>query len=467
MTMKNTARLVIAATQSGSGKTTIVTGLLAALKSRGLTVQSFKVGPDYIDPGYHRLASGRAAHNLDTWLVPSARLPEIFAAECAGADIAIVEGVMGLYDGGRGGVSSTAEIARLLDAPVLLVIDCKSMGASAAAIARGFRDYDSSVDIAGVILNRLGSATHEAMIREAMAGIDMPVFGALRRSDELVMPERHLGLLPVEENSEQQVIAKMGAAVASALDIDGIIELAQGAATVREARDTTGAEKITTLGAKKCRIGIARDEAFSFYYPTSLAVLERMGAELVPFSPLHDSVLPEVDGIIIGGGFPEMFATGLAANRPLRDSIRRAAEAGMPIYAECGGYMYLLERLVDFAGATHAMVGVFSGAATMTQKLQMVGYVEAELTEPSVLGPAGTKLHGHEFHFSVDSDTEASRPFIFTKLRNGARYAAGQSSRRALGSYLHLHFAGCEPAAASFVAACVAFRQESDKYGAI
>lgn len=459
MNTKNIPRLVIAATQSGSGKTTIVTGLLAALKSRGLTVQSFKIGPDYIDPGYHRLASGRAAHNLDTWLVPSARLPEIFADECSGADIAIVEGVMGLYDGGRGGVSSTAEIAHLIDAPVLLVIDCKSMGASAAAIARGFRDYDSSVNVAGVILNRLGSATHETMIREAMAGVNMPVYGALRRSDELKMPERHLGLLPVEENSEQQVIAKMGAAVASALDIDGITRLAQSSVTACTASDTASAENQPTTGTKKCRIGIARDEAFSFYYPTSLAVLERMGAELVPFSPLHDSELPEVDGIIIGGGFPEMFAAELAANVTMCESISRAADGNMPIYAECGGYMYLLERLVDFSGEPHAMVGVFSGEATMTQKLQMVGYVEAELTEPSILGPVGTTMHGHEFHFSVDSEADTARPFIFTKLRNGARYAAGQSHKRALGSYLHLHFAGCEQSAVSFVAACEDFRQ--------
>lgn len=454
-TNTNIPRLVIAATQSGSGKTTIVTGLLAALKSRGLKVQSFKVGPDYIDPGYHRLASGRAAHNLDAWLVPQDRLPEIFVAECAGADIAVIEGVMGLYDGGRGGVSSTAEIAQLLGAPVLLVIDCKSMGVSAAAIAQGFREYDNTVQVAGVILNRLGSPTHEAMIREAMAGIDMRVFGALRRNDELKMPERHLGLLPVEENSEQQVVAKMGAAVAAALDIDGIIALARGGVAcekVTTVTKTSGQAPILT--PKKCRIGIARDEAFSFYYPTSLAVLESLGAELVPFSPLHDGELPSVDGLLIGGGFPEMFAAKLAANLSMRVSIRRAADSGLPIYAECGGYMYLLDSMMDFAGTSHAMVGVFSGQAVMTQKLQMVGYVTAELLRDTVIGLAGMQIHGHEFHFSVESADVTERPFKFTKLRNGATYAAGQTRNNAVGSYLHLHFAGATRAAENFVAAC-------------
>ena len=453
-------RIVIGATQSGSGKTTIVTGLLAALKERGLTVQSFKVGPDYIDPGYHELASGRAAHNLDTWLTPKQVVPAIFAAACEGADIAVVEGVMGLYDGGRQGVSSTAEVAKLIDAPVLLVIDAKSMGASAAAIAQGFRDYDKTVQLAGVILNRLGSDTHESMIREAMKAIGMEVYGALRREENLQLPERHLGLLPVQENEEYQVIDQMGKAVGQQLDIEALLRLA------RAAKPLKGYEPFLRGKQKPmaCRIGVAQDEAFSFYYPTSLKVLKHLGAELIPFSPLRDKTLPDVDGLLIGGGFPEMFAADLAANESMRQAVREKAAAGMPIYAECGGFMYLMESLTDFSGNVHAMAGVFSGQAVMTKKLQMVGYVEAVLTQDSLLGRKGTKLHGHEFHFSVEQAAEdEKRPFAFTKLRNNQTYGAGRKYKNALGSYLHLHFAGCPAAAESFVENCLAWKLEKEK----
>ncbi|SFB08221.1 cobyrinate a,c-diamide synthase [Selenomonas ruminantium] len=455
--MKNISRLVIAATQSGAGKTTIVTGLLAALRQRGLSVQSFKAGPDYIDPGYHALASGQPAHNLDSWLTPKEILPEILAAEAESADIAVVEGVMGLYDGGRQGISSTAEIAKIIKAPVLLVIDAKSMGASAAAIAQGFRDYDPSVKLAGVILNRLGSDTHEAMIREAMAGIDMPVFGALRRNDSLRMPERHLGLVPVEENKERELIGRMGEAVAGQLDLDKLLALARSAEHLAIKESSLPGE-----GQYSCRIGVAKDEAFSFYYPASLKVLAKLGAEIVPFSPLHDEKLPAVDGLFIGGGFPEMFAGQLAANAAMRQAIGQAAQSDMPILAECGGYMYLMDSLQDFAGVSHPMVGVFSGQAVMTEKLQMVGYVEAELQKDSLLGRAGTKLKGHEFHFSKEREPiqQDKAPFIFRKLRNNSEYPAGQQVKNVLGSYLHLHFAGCLDAAENFVRQCAAYKEK-------
>jgi hypothetical protein len=447
----NIPRIVVAATQSGGGKTTLVTGLLAALRGRGLCVQSFKVGPDYIDLGYHQLASGRTGHNLDTWLVPEERLTEIFARECAGADIAVIEGVMGLYDGGRRGISSTAAIAKALSAPVLLVIDAKSVGASAAATALGFRTYDRELNLAGVLLNRLGSETHEEMIREAMAGIDLRVYGALRRDAALALPERHLGLTPVEEHAAAETVRTVGARVETGLDLDGILELARSAEVLAAAGVQGGAP------SDSVRVGVARDEAFSFYYAASLAELEACGAEIVEFSPLYDEMLPDVDGIIIGGGFPEMFAGQLSANAAMRSSIRRAAEEGMPIYAECGGYMYLMQSLVDFAGAEYVMAGVFPVRARMTEKLQMVGYVEAEQTVDTVLGSAGLLLHGHEFHFSVeeaDDTAEIVRPLRFTKLRNGAQYEAGCIYRNVLGSYLHLHFAGAQTAAKYFVEAC-------------
>ena len=454
--MKNIPRLVIAATQSGAGKTTIVTGLLAALRQRGLRVQSFKAGPDYIDPGYHALASGCPAHNLDSWLTPKEVLPAILTAEAAAADVAIIEGVMGLYDGGRQGISSTAEIAKILQAPVLLVIDAKSMGASAAAIAQGFRDYDRSVQLAGVILNRLGSATHEAMIREALAKIGMPVLGAWRRDDSLHLPERHLGLVPVEENHEQALISKLGQVAAASMDLDKLVALAESAAPL-------AVTELAVMAENKyaCRIGVAKDEAFSFYYPASLKVLEKMGAQIVPFSPLHDEKLPAVDGVLIGGGFPEMFAAQLAANISLRQELKALATDGLPILAECGGYMYMMESLRDFAGNTHEMVGALPGKTEMTAKLQMVGYVEAELQADSLLGKKGEKLRGHEFHFSKEQTVAAETAvFTFRKLRNNTEYPAGQQYKNVLGSYLHLHFAGCVSAAESFVRKCAVYRQE-------
>ena len=496
----NIPRVVIAGTQSGSGKTTLVTGLLAALKARGLRVQSYKVGPDYIDPGFHALASGRPAHNLDTWLVGEERLPALFAESMGDADLAVIEGVMGLYDGGRKGVSSTAEVAKLLDAPVLLAIDCKSMGASAAAIALGFRAYDKGVDIAGVLLNRLGSSTHEAMIRSAMEGIQMPVYGAVHRDDSLHLSERHLGLTPTTETEAAGVVKKMGEAIEGQVDIAKLVELAKKALPlhvstapplgelssdseterVTQDRDSRFCQQVENLVTplpspplrgtsprggglerkRSLRIAVARDAAFSFYYPTSLAVLERLGATLVPFSPLEDAALPEdVSGALFGGGFPEMFAEKLAANQSMRAAIRAAAARGLPIYAECGGYMYLMEELVDFDGNHHAMCGVFSGSAVMTKKLQMVGYVTARLNEDTILGTSGTELKGHEFHFSQEEEgNEPARPFTFTKLRNGMAYAAGQRYKNALGSYLHLHFAGCPEAAKHFVEACARTR---------
>lgn len=454
-------RIVIAATQSGSGKTTVVTGLLWALREKGVSVQSFKIGPDYIDPGYHELASGRPGHNLDSWLVPKERLKELFLRTAARAEIAVIEGVMGLYDGGRKGISSTAEIAKLLDAPVVLVIDAKSMGASAAAIAMGFRDYDPEVRLAGVLLNRLGSATHEEMISEAMEKIGIPVLGAVRREDGMKLPERHLGLLPVTENEARDVVAGIGQAIASQVNLDEILRLAQQASPMdREPEHASPVRELPSGEVESVRIAVAKDEAFSFYYPESLQVLEAHGARILPFSPLQDEALPEADGLILGGGFPEMFAERLSQNTSMLRSIRGAAEEGMPIYAECGGFMYLMQGLRDFSGKEYPMVGFLPGTAGMNRKLQMVGYVTAELQQDTVLGPKGMRIRGHEFHFSSETETapDCPRAFKFTRLRNGAVYPAGYAKGNAVASYLHLHFAGCPEAAGHFVMSCRKYR---------
>ena len=457
-------RIVIAATQSGSGKTTIVTGLLAALKEKGLKVQSYKVGPDYIDPGYHEIASGRPGHNLDTWLVTEEKLAEIFARTVDDADIAIIEGVMGLYDGGKNGISSTASVAKLLDAPVLLVINAKSMGESAAALALGFKQYDPTVNIAGVILNRLGSPTHRQMIEEALERLDIPVFGAVGRNDKMNMPERHLGLLPVQENnSEAEVVAEIGRTVGASVDIEKIIGLAESAPEIELPARNTLPEK------RRVRIAVARDDAFTFYYPESIYQLEISGAEIIPFSPLHDREMPEADGLILGGGFPEMFASELYGNESMRASIGEAAKSGMPIYAECGGFMYLMKEMVDFDGNHFPMTGIIPGSVTMNKKLQTVGYVAATMEKDTVLGRKGTVLHGHEFHFSSEcapeniNPEEYPRAFTFQRMRKIPPYLAGYAKDNILGSYLHLHFAGSPEAARSFVDKCAEYRQQQER----
>ena len=458
MSARNIPRIVIAAPMSGSGKTTVVTGLLAALRAQGIKAQSYKIGPDYIDPGYHSLASGRPTHNLDTWLVPKERLADIFMSTMADADVAVIEGVMGLYDGGKNGVSSTAEIAKLLQAPVLLVVNAKSMGESAAALVLGFKQYDPEVNIAGAILNRLGSDTHRTMIEEALEKLGIPVFGAIKRNDAMVMPERHLGLVPVEENAkERETVNSIGKVVGASVDLDRIVSLAKSAPPLEERCGFSGASK------PKVRIAVARDEAFSFYYPESLAVLRQKGADIVFFSPLKDDVLPEADGLILGGGFPEMFAEKLYKNESMRRSIQEAAQKGMPIYAECGGFMYLMRRMTDFEGNAFPMLGVIPGEVEMNRKLQTVGYVSAEMLENTVLGPKGTTLRGHEFHFSSECEPKAGedypRAFTFRKSRNPKPYAAGYAKGNILGSYLHLHFAGAESAAEPFVEACLRFKE--------
>lgn len=453
-------RVVIAATQSGSGKTTIVTGLLAALRAQGIKVQSYKIGPDYIDPGYHALASGQPAHNLDTWLVPEEKAKDIFCRTAQAAELAVIEGVMGLYDGGKNGISSTAAIAKLLDAPVLLVINAKSMGESAAALALGFKQYDPSVRLAGVILNRLGSETHRAMIEEALARLDIPVYGAVRRDDALSLPERHLGLLPTEENErDQETVAAIGKAVAAQVNLDDIVKLAVAAPDIPQLQQEMADE------GQRVRIAVAKDEAFSFYYPESLQVLKQWGAEIVPFSPLADPCLPEADGLFLGGGFPEMFAAKLYANESMRNSICQAARDGMPIYAECGGYMYLMEEMIDFSGQSFPMLGIVPGTVQMNKRLQTVGYVEAEMLCDTVLGAKGTKLKGHEFHFSSEctapgTEGESCRAFRLRKMRRPAPYEAGYAKGNIIGSYLHLHFAGCPQSAKAFVAACEKYRHQ-------
>lgn len=448
----NIPRVVIAATQSSSGKTTVVTGILRALKNKGMTVQPFKVGPDYIDPSYHGMAAGRSGHNLDTWLVDENKINDLFVHETVGADIAIIEGVMGLYDGGKKGISSTAQLAKKLKAPVILVINVQSMGDSAAAIALGFKLYDEQVNLAGVILNRLGSPTHKALIEEALAKINIPVFGAIYRDDSVHMPERHLGLTPAQENNAKEIIELISEKIAKEVYLNEIVKLAQTAPPIEIQ------EKEQKPINKDVIIAVAKDKAFSFYYPASLAQLEQYGAKIEFFSPLEDECIPpNASALIFGGGFPEIFADKLAHNKSMLNSIWQANENKMPIYAECGGYMYLMRGIFDFDGNFHEMVGIIPATAKMNKKLQTVGYVEACNLQNNILGEKGSVYHGHEFHFSTQTEEFGENAetfpwaFEFTKMRNNAKYKAGYAKDNIVGSYLHLHFLGSTEAARCLV----------------
>lgn len=452
-------RIVIAGTHSGVGKTTIVTGLLAALKERGLTVQSYKVGPDYIDPGYHQLATGKTSHNLDTWLVPTDKILPIFTKTALGNDIAVIEGVMGLYDGGRQGVSSTAAISKLLKAPVILVIDARSMGESAAAIALGYKMYDQEVNIVGVIINRLGSSNHEKMVREALERLNIPILGCIYRNEALGMPERHLGLTPVAEHLTEDLLTNLRTQISQQVDVSAILEIAQQAPSLPL---VVAGQAVPAHEAQGVRIGVAQDEAFSFYYPESIDVLEAMGAEIVPFSPLRDKELPNVHGLLLGGGFPEMFLKELSGNSSMRQSIAKACKDGMPIYGECGGLMYLTKGIMDFDGTHYDMVGVIPASCSMQTTLQTVGYVEAIALTDNILCSAGESLRGHEFHFSLmnieESPDDFPWAFTFKKTRTGAVYPGGYVHGNVVASYLHMHFAGHELAAATFLKKCSIFK---------
>lgn len=457
MTTFHRPRVVIAGTNSGVGKTTIVTGLLAALTRTGHAVQPFKVGPDYIDPGFHALASGRDSYNLDTWLVPEEKLAENFARLSEGAELSIIEGVMGLYDGGSAGISSTAAIAKRLQAPVILVINVQSMGQSAGAIALGYKNYDPDVRLAGVIVNRVGSPKHAEMVRESIEQLGIPVLGIIHRNDSLQTPERHLGLTPVTETDPTAVIQQMAKVMHESIDLDRL------RAAAEQAPDLSIESRQELDEPIKVRIAVAHDAAFSFYYPTSLQYLERLGAELVHFSPLTDKELPsDIDGIILGGGFPEMFLDALSENREMLTEMKQAADDGMPIYAECGGLMYLCESVTDFAGTRYPLTGIVPATTQMEKKLQRVGYVTATAQQDSIIATKGATLRGHEFHFStLLPENDEIYPWAYELIgsRNVTPHKEGYVSQNVLASYLHLAWDGSPQAARRFLTVCHDYRQ--------
>ncbi|GAB6094392.1 cobyrinate a,c-diamide synthase [Desulfatiferula olefinivorans] len=451
--------LIIAGTHSGCGKTSVSLGLMALFRRRGLRVAPFKVGPDYIDPGHHRRAAGRVSRNLDGWMLSRDYNKALFERVSSDADIAVVEGVMGLYDGfdGRTEAGSTAQMAKWLGLPVVLVVDARSMARSGAALVKGFEGFDPDLRFAGVVFNRVGSPAHLTMLTEALDGhVAMPCLGGIDRNQAVVMPERHLGLVTDEEqglsDGHLSVLADM---VEAGLAVDDLLHSLNEIPASLKGPALSGAKA-------EVRIGVARDRAFCFYYPDNLELLEEKGAELVFFSPLSDTRLPEnLDGLYFGGGYPELFAKTLSANHDLRRAVRTASTAGMPIYGECGGFMYLCREIRDFDGNAHPMTGCFPFSAVMLEKLRSLGYREVTLTEKTVIGPPGQVIRGHEFHYShVDTGKAPETVYQVSSRRGGQGVREGYRTGRTLGSYVHLHWGSRPDAAAHFVSACREYRRE-------
>ena len=450
--------LIIAGTASGVGKTTVTCAIAAALTARGLTVQPYKAGPDYIDPGHLGRAAGREARNLDTWMLPRAVVAELFGRAAQGADVTLVEGVMGLFDGrtsidgGAQDEGSAADLARLLALPVLLVVDASAVARSIAATVLGFQMFDPTVRIAGVVLNRVGSEAHAEMCRVAITqATGLPVVGAIPRSPEIEWPGRYLGLVPdAESSADAGLQARLATLAETHFDLDLLLRLASP--TV-EAPAT--ALFPATPPVQRVPIAIARDRAFHFYYPDSLELLAAWGADLLLFSPLEDGALPAgARAVLLGGGFPEMFAPELAANEAMHGALRAAAARGVPIYGECGGLMYLGRALTDAEGARHAMVGLLPCESTMQGARLTLGYREAESCGTPLL-PAGERVRGHEFHYSalVEAPDPATAAYRF--VDQGGR-VEGMRAGSVTGTYLHTHLAARPDLSPNLVAAALA-----------
>ena len=448
-------RLVIAGTSSNVGKTTFMVGLVRALRARGLRVAVFKCGPDYLDPTYHVRAADAPCHNLDGWMMGRDAVLSTFTRASQGADIALLEGVMGLFDGASptSEEGSTAEIAKWLQAPVLLVCDAGGMARSIAALARGFSTFDTGLHISGLICNRIGSRGHLDLLRTATGGMP-PVMGGLPKEATLAFADRHLGLHSADRATiPEDVFVAWGDRVSEWCDVDAMVALARAAPALPEAPTL---ERIVGEGTR-CRIGLAFDEAFHFYYDDNLRRLEGLGAELVRFSPIRDAHLPDVDGLYFGGGYPEVYAKDLSRNSSMRKDVAAFAEAQGPIYGECGGLMYLSGGIRTVDGVLHVMVGLIPGEAEMRDRLQALGYVEVETQEATLLGPSGLRFRGHQFRYSdFRLPAEAECVYSVHRRRGGEVFQEGYRRGNTLVSYVHAHWASNPLLAQGFVQACAA-----------
>jgi cobyrinic acid a,c-diamide synthase len=448
------ARLVIGGTSSNVGKTTVTVALSRALRARGLRVAVFKCGPDYLDPTYHARAAANACHNLDGWLMGRDAVLATFSRAVRAADVALIEGVMGLFDGASPTteVGSTAEIAKWLEAPVVLVCDASGMARSIAALAHGFATFDPGLRVAGLVCNRIGSRGHLELLAKAAPTVG--IVGGLPQEDGLAFPERHLGLHTAStQDLPDELFAAWGERAEQWLDVEALLRIAGAApaladVTVRDER---------ARPAVRCRIGLAYDEAFHFYYEYNLRRLEALGADLVRFSPIRDERLPDVDGLYFGGGYPEVYARELSQNESLRRDVVSFASAGGPVYAECGGLMYLCAAIRTLDGVAHSMVGVIPGVAEMRDKLQALGYVEVETQVATPLGSAGLRFRGHQFRYSeLSLQANVECAYTLRRRRSGDVVREGYRLGNVLASYVHAHWASSSLPAEGFVDFCAA-----------
>jgi len=425
--MNSTPRIVIAGTHSGCGKTTVACGIMAALTRRGLKVQPFKVGPDFIDPSHHTRICGRVSRNLDPFMMGEEGCVDTFIRATEGADIALIEGVMGMYDGVDGSdMASTAHVARILKAPVILVVDAKGMSRSVHALIDGYRGYDPTLSFSGVILNRMGSPRHRSMIEPSLT---IPSFGYIPRKEDLTVESRHLGLKMAHESGS---MGEFGTIIEETCNLDALIGAAHQAPPMRNSINTDDRKK-----QAHAKIGVALDEAFCFYYQDNLDNLQRAGAELVFFSPLCDP-LPDVDAVYLGGGYPELHLSALTSSL-CRQDLKPAADSGMPVYAECGGLLYLAEEITS--DNTYRMCSLLPATAEMTGQIQALGYVKGESIGSHSFLPSAQQITGHEFHYSRLEPARDARYAL--RLSRGKGIDAGNDgmiSQNVLGCYTHAYF---------------------------
>ncbi|MCR4289920.1 MAG: cobyrinate a,c-diamide synthase [Candidatus Scalindua sp.] len=442
--MNQMPRIMIAGTNSGVGKTTVTLGIMAALVKKGIKVQGFKAGPDYIDPSHHTFVTGNASRNLDTWMMGESACRELFERSAADADISVIEGVMGLYDGSidSSGHGSSAHLAKVLNTPVILVVNARGVAQSAGAIVMGFKEFDREINLAGIILNNVASQNHYDCIKKAIEdSCSVIVLGYLNKDKDITIPERHLGLIPSEEEKINSALyEKLGQMVLETIDTDRLLDTAGAAGIFPDYNKSIFISKNDSLDIT---LAIARDNAFCFYYQDDIDLFEALGAKIKQFSPLNDKCLPDdIDGIFMGGGFPELFADRLMKNESMINSILEAHKQGTVIYGECGGMMYLLEKLIDCEGRSFKMCGVLSGTSRMKSRRQGLGYVITDATCDNMICKSGDTFRAHEFHWSMLQDVPDDTMFAYnTRKSNGKRTGVdGICKNNVLASYTHIHF---------------------------
>ena len=437
-------RFLVAGASSGVGKTTVTIGLLNFLKRKGLNVQPFKTGPDYIDPAFHTFVTGNSSRNLDSWLLEEDRVRYLFHKNSKGKDISVIEGVMGLFDGHSvyRDIGSSAHVAKITKSPVILIIDGSGISTSSAAMVHGYSTFDKELKISGVIINNVSGEIHYEMLKQAIEKFTgVKCYGYLLKNSDINLSSRHLGLVPsVEVKELKEKIEKITDMMEKTIDIDGIIEIAGQAQDISYQKP----EKIKKL-VSNVRIGLAYDKAFNFYYSDNLEVLEEMGAELVRFSPIFDKKLPDnLDGLYIGGGFPEIFAEKLSKNLTMIEDIKMFIEENGPVYAECGGLMYMCKSIIDLEGKEYSMVGIFDNVSEMTKRLQRFGYIDVTINDKTILSEGLINFRAHEFHRSKISQMESDNlKYEIEKTRFGREkinWKCGYAYKNFLGGYAHVHF---------------------------